>query len=97
MVLEIVDGFSKGGMIRAPKAGMLETIVCEQCGSKAYLVYIPKKWAGTPYNVPRIVSKPDGMYFLLVCPNCGKREQCISLPNDRSQPLEKLGSHGRGQ
>jgi hypothetical protein len=54
------------------------TMLCEHCGAEASLELAPGKWAGVPLDLPSVVYKSDGTYAVIICPNCGRREQKIA-------------------
>jgi hypothetical protein len=54
------------------------TILCEHCGGEAFLELAPGEWAGVPVDLPSVVYKPEGTFAVVLCPNCGRREQNIT-------------------
>jgi hypothetical protein len=60
-------------------------VVCENCGQSARMLKNSHVDAsGKLLEWPRASVKPDGIYFAIVCPTCGEREQCLARPGDES-------------
>jgi Fe2+ or Zn2+ uptake regulation protein len=51
-------------------------LTCEKCGQLADIAQnVHVDAAGKRVEWPKVTVKPDGVYFTLVCPACGERQQ----------------------
>jgi hypothetical protein len=59
-------------------------VACELCSSQANVEMCAHTDAsGQRIEWPKATVNPDGLYFTIDCPNCGKRDQLMASPSDR--------------
>ena len=58
-------------------------VTCDVCGEKANILKnVHVDATGKRVEWPRAAVRPDGLYFALICPECGEREQRMAKQGD---------------